>query len=470
MVVPDDDVTFLECRADKAFALLCRSNDAEYLFEGAKHSEGGANLVGRIPWAEGAHLWFVSTSRRIVGPAEIAPVLASSARPALILIPPGHVAGALDAALLADARVHLLEMDQYLDWELLELQRLAVLAEISRPARSEPDEESQARLVLRVAGCEALFLGQRLELRPPEFGLLLAVSPWTTSSPPSSGAASASPRSWGDCAPTTSPASSSKEVWLTSSPAVTEAARTHPRCSVQPSPSWWTIGSRSSSAPPARLPAASPRTTCFALTASSRSPHMQIPEAKSTSPVSVSGRVGHLFFSSPDFSAGVLDMRGDDSIRFAGKIMVQDGDQVTLRGAWEKTRYGPQLQVASFEYDLPVEAAGLAHYIARHPRMKGIGPVKAQLIAQHFGADFDRALQEKPDEIARVAKVPVGVPARKNLNRVGRNRYIVRLHEEGHSAADIAGRLFISERTVWRVLARERARRAPSAGADRSEQ
>lgn len=62
------------------------------------------------------------------------------------------------------------------------------------------------------------------------------------------------------------------------------------------------------------------------------------------------------------------------------------------------------------------------------------------------------------------------VPARKNLNRVGRNRYIVRLHEEGHSAADIAGRLFISERTVWRVLARERARRASSASAGKSEQ
>jgi len=62
------------------------------------------------------------------------------------------------------------------------------------------------------------------------------------------------------------------------------------------------------------------------------------------------------------------------------------------------------------------------------------------------------------------------VPARKNLNRLGRDRYIVRLQEEGHSAADIAGRLFISERTVWRVLAKEKARRAPSAPAGSGQQ
>ncbi len=54
------------------------------------------------------------------------------------------------------------------------------------------------------------------------------------------------------------------------------------------------------------------------------------------------------------------------------------------------------------------------------------------------------------------------VPARKNINREDRDRYIVRLREEGYQVAHIAMKLFISERTVQRALKRERARRAPS--------
>jgi DNA-binding NarL/FixJ family response regulator len=75
-----------------------------------------------------------------------------------------------------------------------------------------------------------------------------------------------------------------------------------------------------------------------------------------------------------------------------------------------------------------------------------------------------------PEELAKQVCEALGggacclwVPSRKNLKRYGRDRLIVRLHEDGHSARDIAGRVFISQRTVWRVLAKARdAGRLPS--------
>ena len=48
------------------------------------------------------------------------------------------------------------------------------------------------------------------------------------------------------------------------------------------------------------------------------------------------------------------------------------------------------------------------------------------------------------------------VPAVRNLNRERRNAYILALTNQGHTAADIADRLLISERTVRRVLQKER--------------
>ena len=133
-------------------------------------------------------------------------------------------------------------------------------------------------------------------------------------------------------------------------------------------------------------------------------------QAKPEKPlVSQRGRVGHLFFSGPSFSAGVLETGEHKSLRFAGKIMVEIGDEVVLRGNWEPSKYGAQLKVASFEYALPLDAAGLAGYIARNPKIKGIGPAKAKALAETYGDSFETALNEQPEAMAKAARVPLTV-------------------------------------------------------------
>ena len=58
-------------------------------------------------------------------------------------------------------------------------------------------------------------------------------------------------------------------------------------------------------------------------------------------------------------------------------------------------------------FDQEMDADGLANFLANHPDVKGIGPVKARLIADHFGARFDAAIRSQPETVAAIAKAPV---------------------------------------------------------------
>ena len=75
-------------------------------------------------------------------------------------------------------------------------------------------------------------------------------------------------------------------------------------------------------------------------------------------------------------------------------------------------KYGRQLEVETLTYNLELDADGLAHYLAHHPDIKGIGPVKAKRIAERFGRDFDRVIVEEPEAVAEAAKLPLATVER----------------------------------------------------------
>jgi exodeoxyribonuclease V alpha subunit len=121
----------------------------------------------------------------------------------------------------------------------------------------------------------------------------------------------------------------------------------------------------------------------------------------------VRGRVETVFFASPRWSAGRLRTEDGEKVSFAGALMVKTGDAVVLHGVFEKhAKYGLQLKVHRFTFDQRLDAEGLVHFLANHPDIEGIGPVKARRIAEAFGADFDRAIDEEPERVAAVAKIP----------------------------------------------------------------
>ncbi|MFB3882440.1 MAG: AAA family ATPase [Armatimonadota bacterium] len=131
-------------------------------------------------------------------------------------------------------------------------------------------------------------------------------------------------------------------------------------------------------------------------------------DAMTSRSVTVRGRVEDVYFSSPGFSAGCLRTEDGKRVKFAGPVLVQEHEPVVLRGRWEThPKYGRQLQVESVELDLDLDPEGLAHYLAHHPAIRGIGPARARRIALRFGADFERVLTDEPHLIADEARIPV---------------------------------------------------------------
>jgi hypothetical protein len=123
----------------------------------------------------------------------------------------------------------------------------------------------------------------------------------------------------------------------------------------------------------------------------------------------ICGVVEAVYHAGANFSAGLLRTDGAP-VRFAGKIFVRENDPVSFRGCWEQhPKYGRQFAVECVELETDLDSAGLANYLANHPKITGIGPAKARLISEAFGTTFDRAIRENPSAVARAAKVSIDV-------------------------------------------------------------
>jgi exodeoxyribonuclease V alpha subunit len=123
---------------------------------------------------------------------------------------------------------------------------------------------------------------------------------------------------------------------------------------------------------------------------------------------SIRGVVDTVFYSGPTFSAGRLLCADGSVVKFAGKVFVRENDAVRLEGRWvDHPKYGRQFEAEFMGHDLEMDPEGLATFLANHPDVKGIGPVKARLIADEFGRGFDAAIRTRPEAVASVAKVPV---------------------------------------------------------------
>ncbi|WP_067825743.1 SF1B family DNA helicase RecD2 [Actinomadura kijaniata] len=92
-----------------------------------------------------------------------------------------------------------------------------------------------------------------------------------------------------------------------------------------------------------------------------------------------------------------------DLLTVVGALLgAQVGESLRLTGRWRShPRYGKQFEVDSYSTVLPATVQGLRRYLGSG-MIKGIGPVMADRMVEHFGTDILRVIEEEPERLNEV--------------------------------------------------------------------
>ena len=101
--------------------------------------------------------------------------------------------------------------------------------------------------------------------------------------------------------------------------------------------------------------------------------------------------------------ARVATGRGSDLLTVVGALLgAQPGESLRLQGWWSShPQYGRQFEVVSYTTVLPATIQGIRRYLGSG-LVKGIGPVFAERIVEHFGLDTLQIIEDDPDRLVEV--------------------------------------------------------------------
>lgn len=86
-------------------------------------------------------------------------------------------------------------------------------------------------------------------------------------------------------------------------------------------------------------------------------------------------------------------------------VGVVEGEAVELRGEWgTHPQYGKQFLVADMRSVLPATVAGIEKFLGSG-LIKGVGPVTAKRIVDHFGAETLEVIDNHPQRLSEVGGV-----------------------------------------------------------------
>jgi exodeoxyribonuclease V alpha subunit len=98
--------------------------------------------------------------------------------------------------------------------------------------------------------------------------------------------------------------------------------------------------------------------------------------------------------------------RGGDLVTVVGALLgAQPGESIRMRGRWgSHPQYGKQFHVEDYTTVLPATIQGIRRYLGSG-LIKGIGPVLADKIVTHFGADALEVIETQPERLIEVPKL-----------------------------------------------------------------
>ncbi|GAA2611385.1 AAA family ATPase [Actinomadura fulvescens] len=97
------------------------------------------------------------------------------------------------------------------------------------------------------------------------------------------------------------------------------------------------------------------------------------------------------------------EQTGRDLLTVVGALLgAQVGESLRLQGRWRShAKYGRQFEVESYTTVLPATVQGIRRYLGSG-MIKGIGPVMADRMVEHFGLDILRIIEEEPERLVEV--------------------------------------------------------------------
>ena len=121
--------------------------------------------------------------------------------------------------------------------------------------------------------------------------------------------------------------------------------------------------------------------------------------------IELSGMIERVIYYNEDTTYAVCELEYAEAefLTIVGNMpYVAEGETITVLGKWEiHPSFGRQLKVQYYEKTLPTNTAAILKYLSSNT-VKGIGPITAKRIVEHFGDDTFEVLENHPEWLADV--------------------------------------------------------------------